>query len=57
MTTDPAIQKDPQCPVCGVKVNTAATSIVQFVNGRFIAFDTMSCAKAYRANPEKYAQT
>ena len=57
MTTDTVIQKDPQCPVCGVKVNTAATSIVQFVNGRFIAFDTMSCAKAYRANPEKYAQT
>ena len=56
MSDEPTIQKDPQCPVCGEKVNTAATSIVQFVDGRFIVFATMSCAKAFRADPEKYAK-
>ena len=51
---DKVITNDPECPVCGDRIDTSATAIVQFDAGEFLCFRTPSCVKAYRSDPDKY---
>ena len=48
------ITNDPACPVCGDRIDTSATAIVQFDAGEFLCFRTPSCIKLYRSDPERF---
>ena len=49
-----AISNDPECPVCGDRIDTTATAIVQFDAGEFLCFRTPACVKLYRTDPSHF---
>jgi len=51
---DRVISNDPECPVCGDRIDTTATAIVQFDAGDFLCFRTPSCVKLYRSDRERF---
>ena len=51
---DRAISNDPECPVCGDRIDTTATAIVQFDAGEFLCFRTPACVKLYRSDPDRF---